>query len=163
MIHSWRRPREQRFRPGSRLSNWKNEANARYRHGGQVSLTLSNQMTKLENEIRMLAMACGEEAQNLNTYRLTPGLLWIAATHLDEPSDYLSRIYWRVSEPHECRARVCAKGFPGNESGGLCRLVLLTVYTLGLYECENMLAAYCDAVRCMHYTLVTAPAFHAMQ
>jgi len=84
------RPREQRFRPGSRLSNWKNEANARYRHGGQVSLTLSNRMAKLENEIRMLAMACGEEAQNLNTYRLTPGLLWIAATHLDEPSDYLS-------------------------------------------------------------------------
>ena len=77
MIHSWRRPREQRFRPGSRLSNWKNEASARYRHGGQVSLKLSNQMTKLENEIRMLAMAGGEEAQNLNTYRLTPGLLWI--------------------------------------------------------------------------------------
>jgi len=56
VIHSWRRPREQRFRPGSRLSNWKNEANARYRHGGQVSLTLSNRMTKLENEIRMLVL-----------------------------------------------------------------------------------------------------------
>ena len=44
----------------------------------------------------------------------------------------------------------------------LCRRVLLTVCILGLYECEYMFAGYCDALRCMRYAFVAAPALHAM-
>ena len=108
-------------------------------------------------------MACGDGAQNLSTYRLTPGLLLNDATHLYEPSDYLSGIYWRVSKPRESHARVCAKGSPGSMFGALYSLVLLATFRIYLYEHENMSAACCDALRCTHYTRVAAPARHAMR
>ena len=44
----------------------------------------------------------------------------------------------------------------------LCRRVLLTVCVLGLYECKSMFAGYCDALRCMRYAFVAAPALRAM-
>ena len=77
-------------------------------------------------------MACGDGAQNLSTYRLTPGLLLEDATHLYEPSDYLSGIYGRVSKPRESRARVCAKGSPGSMFGALYSLVLLATFGISI-------------------------------
>ena len=68
-----------------------------------------------------------------------------------------------MSDPRACRVLGCAKGSPGSMSEGLCRIVLLTVCALGLYEYEIMLAAYCDALRCLHYTPAAALAPHAMQ
>ena len=60
-------------------------------------------------------------------------------------------------------ARACAKGSPVSVSEMLCRRGLLATFRIYLYEHENMSAAYCDALRCTHYTRVAAPARHAMR
>ena len=44
----------------------------------------------------------------------------------------------------------------------LCRRVLLAVCMLCLYEYENMFTGHCDALRCVRYAFVAAPALHAM-
>ena len=44
----------------------------------------------------------------------------------------------------------------------LCRRVLLAVCMSCLHEHENMLAGYCEALRCVRYAFVVAPALHAM-
>ena len=67
-----------------------------------------------------------------------------------------------MSDPCARRARVCAKGSPVSVSEMLCRRVLLAVCMLCLYEYENMFAGYCDALRCVRYAFVAAPALHAM-
>ena len=40
--------------------------------------------------------------------------------------------------------------------------MLLAVCISYLHEYENMFAGYCDALRCVRYTFVAAPALHAM-
>ena len=43
----------------------------------------------------------------------------------------------------------------------LCRRVLLAVCMLCLHEYEDMFAGHCDALRCVRYAFVAAPALHA--
>ena len=95
-------------------------------------------------------------------YRLTPGFLGTDGRNAHEYSDCLAVNLARVSNPCARCARVCAKGSPVGVSEMLCRRVLLAVCMLCLHEHENMFAGYCDALRCVRYAFVAAPALHAM-
>ena len=67
-----------------------------------------------------------------------------------------------MSDPHACPVIVCAEGCSMNVQECLCRRARYTVCSMGPYQCESMLASYCDGLRRVYYAAAAALTPHAM-
>ena len=67
-----------------------------------------------------------------------------------------------MSDPHACAVIVCAEGCSMNVQECLCRRARYTVCSMGLYQCESMLASYCGGLRRVYYAAAAALTPHAM-